>query len=85
MIDIVFPNKNEKGFIEMAEYLGFSGLVFVYDNQKDIPDFKNLRTKLKLKTALLASQKQVQSARTKSKLVFTKAVEDNRFAFEKSR
>lgn len=85
MIDIVFPGKNEKDFIELAEKLGYSGLVLVYDNKESIPDLKKFKTKLKLKTALLASQKKVQSARTKSKLVFVKAVEDNRFAFEKSR
>jgi len=85
MIDIVFPNKNEKDFIELAEKLGYSGLVLVYEVQNDIPDIKKFKTKLRLKTALLAPQKKVQSARTKSKLVFTRAVEDNRFAFEKAR
>jgi len=85
MIDIVFPSKNEKEFIELAETLGYSGLVLVYEDSGDIPDIKKFKTKLKLKTALLALQKKVQAARSKSKLVFTKAVEDNRFAFEKSR
>lgn len=84
MIDIVFPDKNEKDFIEMAERLEYSGLVLVYSNKGDIPDIKKFKVKLKLKTALLAPQKKIQSAKTKSKLVFTKAVEDNRFAFEKS-
>jgi len=85
MIDIVFPSKNEAEFIEIAEKLGYSGLILVYDNKKDIPDFSKFKTKLKLKTALLSPQKKVQSARTKSRLVFTKAVEDNRLAFEKSK
>ena len=85
MIDIVFPSKNEAEFIEIAEKLGYSGLILVYDNKKDIPDFSKFKTKLKLKTALLAPQNKVQSVRTKSKLVFTKAVEDNRLAFEKSK
>jgi ribonuclease P/MRP protein subunit RPP1 len=85
MIDIVFPDKNEKEYLELAEKLGYSCLVLVYETQKDVPDLKKFNTKLKLKTALLAAQKKVQSARTKSKLVFVKAVEDNRFAFEKSR
>jgi len=85
MIDIVFPDKNEKDFIELAERIGYSGLVLVYSNKGDVPDINKFETKLKLKTALLAPQKKIQSARTKSKLVFTKAVEDNRFAFEKSR
>lgn len=85
MIDVVFPSKNEKEFIEIAEKLGYSGLIFVYDNKKDVANIDKFKTKLKLRTALLSPQKKVQSARTKSKLVFTKAVEDNRFAFEKSK
>ncbi len=85
MIDIVFPSKNEKEFIEIAEKLGYFELILVYNNKKDIPDFSKFKTKLKLKTALLSPQKKVQSARTKSRLVFTKAVEDNRLAFEKSK
>ncbi|MBW3001736.1 hypothetical protein KY338_01080 [Candidatus Woesearchaeota archaeon] len=85
MIDIVFPDKNEKDFIELAEKLGYFGLMFVYDNKGTVPDISKFKTKLKLKTALLAPQKKVQSAKAKSKLVFVKAVEDNRFAFEKSR
>lgn len=85
MIDIVFPDKNEKEYIDMAEKLGYSGLILVYDNQKDLPDINKFKSKIKLKTALLALQKKIQSARARSKLVFTRAVEDNRFAFEKSR
>lgn len=84
MMDIVFPDKNAQDFIEIAEKLGYSGLVLVYGAKADVPDLNKFRTKIKLKAALLSPQKKVQSARLKSKLVFVKAVEDNRFAFEKS-
>ena len=84
MIDIVFGGKNEQEFISMAEALGYSGLVLVYDNKSDIPDVKKFQARLKIKTALLADQKKVQQARSRSPLVFVSGVEDNRFAFEKA-
>lgn len=85
MIDIVFPERNEQDFIDMAWRLGFSGLVLVYDKKEDIPDMSGFKAKIQLKAAVAADQKKVQQARAKSKLVFVKAVEDMRFAFEKSR
>ena len=84
MIDIVFPDQNEKEFIEIAEKLGYKELIFVYEHK--FPDQKaKFKTKLKLHDALLVQHKKVISAKNKSKLVFVKATEDNRFAFEKSR
>ncbi|VVB80885.1 Ribonuclease P protein component 3 [uncultured archaeon] len=35
MIDIVFPNKNEQEFVEMAKKLGIQELIFVYKDRKD--------------------------------------------------
>lgn len=84
MIDIVFPDKNEKEFIEIAEKLGYKELIFVYENK--FPQQKvKFKTKLKLHDALLVQHKKVISAKNKSKFIFVKAIEDNRFAFEKSR
>jgi RNase P/RNase MRP subunit p30 len=84
MIDIVFPKENEQEFIEMAEKLGYKELIFVYEHK--FPDTKDkFKTKLKIHDALLVQHKKVISAKNKSKLVFVKADEDNRPAFEQSR
>jgi len=84
MIDIVFPKDNEKEFIETAEKLGYKELIFVYEHK--FPDVRSkFKTKLKLHDALLVQHKKIISAKNKSKLVFVKAEEDNRVAFEKSR
>ena len=85
MIDIVFPDRNEKEFIEIAEKLGFKGLIFVYSDSSKCADAQKLGTKLKILTALVADQKKIQQARQKSKLVFMKSTGDDRFAFEKSK
>jgi len=77
MIDVVFPRKNEKEFIEMAELLGYDGLVFVYSNKAD---FFQGRTDLKIHNALLCDEKRVQ----KDCLCFVKNPEDARLVFEKS-
>lgn len=83
MIDIVFPDKNEKEFIEMAEKLGYKEIIFVYEHK--FPQQKSkLNTLLKTHDALLVQHKKVISAKNKVRLVFVKAEEDNRFAFEKS-
>lgn len=85
MMDIVFPDKNEKEFVEIAEKLGFKGLVFVYQDASKCADAQKLGAKLKIITALVADQKKIQQARQKSKLVFMKSTGDDRFAFEKSK
>jgi RNase P/RNase MRP subunit p30 len=57
MIDIVFPDGNEKQFIEMAKKLGYSGLCFIYtavkktDIKSDIEIFNGVLCKNKLKKA----------------------------------
>lgn len=83
MFDIVFPRKNEKEFIELAEKLGYKGLVFVYSDKNSFTDLKKYDTKLKLQNVLLADQKKVQSQR--QGLVFVKSTGDDRLAFEKSK
>lgn len=50
MIDFVFPNKNEKEFIEMAEELGYSSLLFIYENK--IPHL-DIKSKIKIYKSLL--------------------------------
>ncbi|MEM4263367.1 MAG: RNase P subunit p30 family protein [Candidatus Woesearchaeota archaeon] len=85
MIDIVFPDGNEKEFIDIAEKLGYKGLVFVYQDAAKFAEAKKFETKLKILAALVVDQKRVMSARQKSKLVFVKSTGDDRFAFEKSK
>ncbi len=84
MLDIVFPDRNEKDFIAMAEKLGFKGLVFVYSDASKcivVPT----EAKLKIVTAIAADQKKIIHARQKSGLVFMKSTGDDRFAFERSK
>ncbi len=40
MIDIVFPNKNEEEFIQMAQTLGIGGLIFAYKNKNEFYEKK---------------------------------------------
>ena len=54
MIDIVFPDKNEEEFIQMAERLGIPGLIFAYKNKQD---FYAKKAKIPITNALLAQTK----------------------------
>ena len=79
MIDIVFPQRNEKEIAEMAERLGYDSLIFVYDHKDKI----NLpKTKLKALSCLLVDQKQVQKNRKNADFVFVKATGEDRPAIE---
>jgi len=42
-LDVVFPNKNEKEFIEQAIKLGYSGLIFIYQDKTKLPDKEKLK------------------------------------------
>jgi RNase P/RNase MRP subunit p30 len=66
MIDIVFPKDNEKEFIQMAQRLGFEGLVFVYTSPKDVAQFQK-DTKLRLSSGILCRPEDVR--RYKGKLI----------------
>lgn len=48
MIDIVFPNKNEKEFIEIAKKLGYAGLIFVYPANVTPPKISSGKVKIKI-------------------------------------
>ena len=85
MIDIIFPNKNEKEFIELAEKLDHKGLVLVYKDKKEIPDFKKLKTKLKVYTGIITGFKGIETAKKNSDLVIVKSSDADRRIFEKSR
>lgn len=47
MNDIVIPQNNEKEFIQMAEMLGYNGLIFLYKTEKEIKQIRAEKTKIK--------------------------------------
>ena len=80
-VDIVFPNGNEKEFLETAEKLGYDSVVFVYE--KHIPALP--KSKIKIITGLVADEKQIQNAKNNANLVFVKSSKNNRWVLEKSK
>ncbi|MBI5066526.1 hypothetical protein HZA97_09940 [Candidatus Woesearchaeota archaeon] len=78
-MDFVFPNNNEEEFAKTAKKLSIDNLVFVYT------DIKMVKKMEGVKTALLASPKQVNSAKRFVDFVIVKSGEDDRFALEKSK
>ncbi len=78
MIDLVFPNNNEKELIEMAEYLGYSGLCLAYNEPKNIDELKKT-TKIRLLYGLLTKP----MVRAKADLVLVKNSDQNRAVMEK--
>lgn len=92
-VDIVFPDNNEKKFIEIAEKLGIEGLCFVYNikNKKDFLEKKEKinkikeKTKINLFTAIISEPKDVRKSRQITKLIICKSPEDNRHVFEKGK
>lgn len=85
MIDIIFPDRNEKEFVEVAEKLGYKGLIFVYPSKAGFADAAKLGAKTKVICALISDQKKIQQARQNLVPVFVKSTGDDRFAFEKSK
>ncbi|MFA5141399.1 MAG: RNase P subunit p30 family protein [Candidatus Woesearchaeota archaeon] len=78
MIDIVFPDKNENEFIEMAKELDFKKLCFVYPLDKfPIEKYPNTIK------AIICLPKDIPKARKKTKLVFIESSESDRHAIEK--
>lgn len=54
MIDIVIPNANEAKFIEMAEKLGYTDLILLYDKPKKMDEFQKI-TSVKLKSGVMVN------------------------------
>jgi len=83
--DIVFPNGNEREFIQMAERLGISELVLAYSRPPNA--LSSSTPKLKVRSAILAQPNQVQATKHKAGFVITKAAanEQDRFLFEKAK
>ncbi len=60
MIDIVFPNKNEEEFIEMAKKLGIAGLIFAYKNKNE---FYEKKTDIPIINALFTEPRNISKAK----------------------
>ncbi len=60
MIDIVFPNKNEEEFIEMAKRLGIGGLILTYKNKTE---FYEKKSDITIINALFVEPKNVSKAK----------------------
>ena len=88
--DVVFPNGNEEDFIELAPRLGYGGLCFVYnyDKNKNFEEkLKTLqrKTKLKLNYGLLVSLKDINKIKKNGILIFIKSSLKDRFVIEKKK
>lgn len=96
-VDIVFPNNNEKKFLELAPKLGYDGLCFVYEfkTKKDFAEQIKKIEKLKQKTSLslfigaLTKPKQTSSVKSFSDIIIVSASaqsqKENRYVLEKPR
>ncbi len=85
--DIVFPNENEKEFLEIAGKLGYKSLVFAYNGMDKMP--KNLhelieKSKIKITTAIVAEEKQIQKAKKNANIILVKSSGNDRWVLEKS-
>lgn len=72
MIDIVFPNNNEEKFVEMGKKLGFSNLIFVYNEIKE-------------GCALLCKPNYVNKLRNKVKIILVESSDKDRYVLERTK
>ncbi|MEK6857804.1 MAG: RNase P subunit p30 family protein [Nanoarchaeota archaeon] len=78
MLDIIFPNENEKEFLETARSLGYNQLIFVYTDAKKVRKTENSFS------ALLVDENKVKQYKGKADFIIVKAHEDiNRHSIEK--
>jgi RNase P/RNase MRP subunit p30 len=80
-MQIVFPDKNEGEFIEIATRLGINELVFVYK----LKDFvrKEFDTGVEVKFGILAKSNEILKAKNKADIVLYECGEDARHVIEK--
>jgi len=86
--DIVFPGGNEEKFLEIARRLGYKSIVFAYNGIEKMP--KNLpslikKSKIKITTAIVAEEKQIQKAKKYASLVLVRSTGNDRWVLEKSK
>ncbi|MAG07983.1 hypothetical protein CMO89_00775 [Candidatus Woesearchaeota archaeon] len=87
-IDIVFPNGNEKSFIELAEKLGYKGLCFVCKSKgfnRNFFEKLSQESRIKLSFALLAKADELRKAKKLSEIVFVKSSDKDRNAIERNK
>jgi RNase P/RNase MRP subunit p30 len=87
--DIVFPDNNEGGFIEIGSRLGYDSLCFIY-RFKDLPRAKRIeslqrKAKIRLDTGILADSGNISRAKKLAKVVIVKSSNKNALIFEKNK
>lgn len=83
MIDIVFPEKNEHEFFEMAKRLGYKGLVMVYHSPAEAKNAPKAPAGLSVKTAVLADARKAFNLRSQGVLAFVQCSEQDRTVLER--
>jgi len=81
-MDIVFPERNEQEFFEMAEKLGCNELLLVYANAQSAKNSPKPPAGLKVKTAVLADPNKARNLRGKGMPVLVKCSDRDRAVLE---
>jgi RNase P/RNase MRP subunit p30 len=81
---IVFPKANEEEFIKIAEKLGYSSLIFVYDYSyySNSPEIKS---KLNIEKGILCLPKEIKKAKNLSKYLFVQSSSKDREIIEQNK
>lgn len=88
-MDIVFPHKNEKEFIDIAAKLGTKKLYLIYPHQKNIKPYQEIiqrqqkNTRIKLLFGLIAEPQDIIKAKKLSNFVITRSSGTNQHTIEK--
>jgi RNase P/RNase MRP subunit p30 len=83
MMDIVFPEKNEQEFFEMAKKLGYSGLVLVYTSPAAAKSAPKAPAGFNVRTAVLAEPKKAFQLRSQGILTFVQCSDQDRAILER--
>lgn len=83
MYDIVFPNKNEHEFFEMAQRLGYTGLVLAYPSKQSADDSSKPPAGLRVKTAVLAEPRKAYQLREQGILTLVQCSDQDRPVLER--
>lgn len=86
MIDIVFPNENEKEFLEIAKKLDYKSICFAYD----LKEFKKYKIKsyksdIDIKYAIIADEKNIKKAKNLADSILVKANDNTRTILEQNK
>ncbi|MFH1641591.1 MAG: RNase P subunit p30 family protein [Nanoarchaeota archaeon] len=83
--DYVFPQDNEKEFVEMGKRLGYDKLVFVYNYGEDVVEIRKKINNTQIEIGLLSLPKNIGKAQKITKHVIVRNSKDNRFVIEKNK